>query len=274
MMKPSFKAQRHQRLHQVLTDPAMIQQHHALLDEALPDLIGKWLGELYILKGIPFNYLIPDANMIPEESIRFFEVNATWLECLMDGAFSVGRNSTVDEAHDKALYHKIKQATHRHANQHRTQFLGLSTDNLPTSLEIMSGFFLRSVVVEDYPGMDIRAYSDLGITELHMLRLEKIAPGMMLGLFKGRIMQVDIAEPAEEMHFGVVNSGDTFCKTLRDVSTGISNGKQVTFNLKNAQRVIDITALAQQINDALSSPITAAEFGLEMVETFTQVSFT
>ncbi len=36
-------------------------------------IVEQWFAELSILKGVPFNYLVPDESMLPIESIRFFQ---------------------------------------------------------------------------------------------------------------------------------------------------------------------------------------------------------
>src|SRR5262245_19805440 len=76
-------------------DPAAIQSS---LDRVLlPELLSRWLGRLRLLKGVPFNYLIPDEGMLPPESIRFFYLDMNWVDALLDGAFSIGRNLTKTE---------------------------------------------------------------------------------------------------------------------------------------------------------------------------------
>jgi hypothetical protein len=45
-----------------------------------------------VLHGVPFNYLVPDEGMPSPESIRFFYLDMNWVDALLDGAFSIGRN--------------------------------------------------------------------------------------------------------------------------------------------------------------------------------------
>ena len=52
--------------------------------------VAMWLTRLHELHGVPFNYLVPDAEMLPAESIRFFQVDNNWIEALLDGAYSIG----------------------------------------------------------------------------------------------------------------------------------------------------------------------------------------
>ncbi len=46
-----------------------------------PDVV-RFLARLRLLEGVPFNYLVPDATMLPLESIRFFYVDRNWLDAL------------------------------------------------------------------------------------------------------------------------------------------------------------------------------------------------
>lgn len=39
--------------------------------------LSQWLGNLAVLKGLPFGYLVPDQAMLPAESIRFFVLDPT-----------------------------------------------------------------------------------------------------------------------------------------------------------------------------------------------------
>ena len=56
-----------------------------------------------LLYGVPFQYLVPDEKMLPAKSIRFFYLNPEWINCLLQGACSVGRTSQTDELADQLL---------------------------------------------------------------------------------------------------------------------------------------------------------------------------
>jgi hypothetical protein len=102
----------------------------------LPDSVRTWFEDLALLKGLPFNYLIPDEKMLPTESIRFFQVDESWVECLLDGAFSIGRVLSKDHERDSDL------------SQH-----------LPGERKL-SGFLLRSDVVAGWPGLLVDGYAN------------------------------------------------------------------------------------------------------------------
>lgn len=55
-------------------------------DLELPETVRSWSENLILLEGVPFHYLVPDERILPAESIRFFQVDPIWIECLVDGA--------------------------------------------------------------------------------------------------------------------------------------------------------------------------------------------
>ena len=88
------RERRRQGIEAKFADPAAIAD--ALGDIEVPAGIAAWLGRLLTLAGVPFGYLVPDEAMLPPESIRFFRLNENWVRALLDGAFSLGRNLTVE----------------------------------------------------------------------------------------------------------------------------------------------------------------------------------
>jgi len=104
----------------------------------LPADVSLWFRELSLLNYIPFNYLVPDERMLPQESIRFFRLDPEWVRCLHDGAFSIGRvlpsDHQRDAAHDQHLLAKP------HA--------------------MVTGFLLRSEVVSGWPALQVDAYEE------------------------------------------------------------------------------------------------------------------
>lgn len=193
----------------------------------MPENLRSWLSDLVRLRGVPFHYLVPDAEMLPVESIRFFRVDENWLKCLVDGALSVGR-STVNaeaigkafapefyqqacqpvldaqkkkwtEASDrlKALYHKAKQT--------------VSPDEFKKEVDLtvtekvdfgqLSGFLLRSDVVRGWwPGILADGYKKGN--KVANIRSGQLSGGVMIHLFGDLVDQATIHEPPEGLHFG------------------------------------------------------------------------
>jgi hypothetical protein len=156
----------------------------------LPDVVQQWFIDLALLRGAPFDYLVPDARMLPVESIRFFRVDPHWVECLLDGAFSIGRVSEADRQRD----HSAKTQASEEADSQ------------------LSGFLLRSAVVSGWPDLQVDSYSadinDLDAVQspdlqLPLVRMERLSPNVLLCLFAGEVQTVDIHLKPETLHFGV-----------------------------------------------------------------------
>jgi hypothetical protein len=139
-----------------------------------------WLTRLRHLHGVPFHYLVPDAGMLPPESLRFFRLDPGWADALLDGAFSLGYAP----------------------GGSRGAAAGVGG---PAP---MSGFLLRSAVVPGWPGLEAYAFADAaGHTPLPSVRLERLAPSVLFGLFTGVLARLDLREPGEALHFGVDPAG-------------------------------------------------------------------
>ena len=106
----------------------------------LPQSVIAWFEHLALLQGVPFNYLVPDERLLPQESIRFFHVDRLWIECLLDGAFSIGRVLRNDLMHDKEQNETVQTAPQRGP---------------------VTGFLLRSDVVAGWPGLQVDGYDAL-----------------------------------------------------------------------------------------------------------------
>jgi hypothetical protein len=250
-----------------VTNPAALADIHA--DTEVPPDIVAWLKRLALLYGVPFSHIVPDEAMLPPESIRFFVVDTNWINALLEGACSIGRSSSSDLAHDAALAATIYQAVAPPASA--------------------SGFLLRSAVVSGWPNLEVSAFAN-GVETGPPLRMERLAPTVLLYIAPTLIDRVEIHEPAEGLHFGIdIDSR----KTLRWVS-GAARGKPlgadsrvaVTFRSGTAgARTIAIAKLAADAGAALKKAnarpvrpapddgLTAGEFALQLVEGVQRVNF-
>ena len=113
--------------------------HGPTADLELPETVSSWFENLILLEGVPFHYLVPDERMLPAESICFFQMDPIWMECLVDGAFSVGR---------------VLKSDHKQDRSHKENHLD---DVLP---ERASGFLLRSEAVAGWPGLQVDGYDE------------------------------------------------------------------------------------------------------------------
>ena len=86
------------------------QQVAAPTPEAeMPAYMESFLAHLRLLVGVPFEYLVPDSRMLPDESIRFFYLDRSWTDRLVDGAISVGKIGSREQAHHQAHAPGVRQ---------------------------------------------------------------------------------------------------------------------------------------------------------------------
>ena len=79
----------------------------------MPGELRRFLARLRLLHGVPFSYLVPDADLLPIESIRFFYIDRAWTDALVQGALSVGTISTADRAQLESVYPHIRARSTR-----------------------------------------------------------------------------------------------------------------------------------------------------------------
>jgi hypothetical protein len=282
------RAQRNLALAEVQLDETLLAQ---------PDTVQvtAWLSRLHLLYGIPFNYLVPDIRMLPDESIRFFQVDENWITALIDGAFSPGTTiatSTISQA----LQPQVQAYVNQNLSSVRAGMLDVTPgESAPANL---SGFFLRSSVVSGWPGMEVSGYSDAaGENPLAILRMERISPSLLLCLFNGIVARVEFSEPSETLHFnfdltsvryaGVDSVTDTsynkqirYVNTVGDVQAGSFTGTTVEVHVL-PNRVVKMAGLVNVMATNAWAPgtpestkkFTSAEFGLTMVQNTDFVTF-
>ena len=77
-------------------------------EHVVPGELRRFLARLRLLHGVPFSYLVPDAKLLPIESIRFFYIDRAWTDALVQGALSVGTISSADRTQLEAVYPHIR----------------------------------------------------------------------------------------------------------------------------------------------------------------------
>ena len=263
----------------------------------IPPDVKEWLGHALLLYGVPFNYLVPEEEMLPPESIRFFYLDPGWMKCLLEGACSVGRGSAVDQLLDEYLRNHFLDEAGEKAGEVRSG----------TKVKLkwpLTGFLMRSRVVEGWQGLEMRAWANVDekknpIDPLEVLRIDRLNPEIMLCIFNGKVAQIEIKQPPEGMHFGASwGGGNSYQRlNLRRFSPPGQAGDQIPNDgpdgLKQMpievpmrpglQRVIDVKSLAELMKtklnevkaiDGTDQRFTSAEFGVEMVESPGRVIFT
>ena len=169
----------------------------------IPLEIRQWLGRLFKLHGVPFDYLVPHPDLLKPERLRFFFLDTTWIGALMDGALSVGRTRYSDIFLEQAkagnflrdvASDEIKSGTQTYAGEDKE----LKDEKI---LGHITGFLLRSDLVASWRGVEIKA-EDSSKTTLGVLRMERLKNDTLLAVYNGQIAKIIITQPPQGLHFG------------------------------------------------------------------------
>jgi len=247
----------------------------SLQDLEIPQSVTSWFKDIKLLENLPFNYLVPNPEMLPAESLRFFWIDNYWLDCLIDGAFSIADVFTSDNEY---LKYKDKIS---------------ETKSYP----VVTGFLLRSEAVSGYPGIDIRGFQDGSptSTQLSILRRSRLSDDVLFCLFSGEVNKIQISQKPETLHFGFSGSLTTgLFKKLRNPKTGDAykvKDNPVKLDVKHENwrnweyKIVNIESLANSISQLISTVVEepviqkpqanlkSSEFALEMVEGFSIIEF-
>lgn len=259
-------------------------------DRILPAEIRQALARLRLLQSVPFSYLVADAQLLPRESVRFFYLDRAWTDALVQGALSVGTVNSSDRAELAALHPAIRAEIDEEERRVRTPG-GERVQQGPAGQ--ISGFVLRSRAVSGWPGLHVRAYDrelgdadDASIPEsdprrIKLLRMERLAPAVLLVLFDGVPAVVHIEEPRQGVQFGVQLRPDAAnpnrnravvkprnALTAADVNQNAADVVDVPFRA-GTPGVLDIkalnAALMAKAGTNMGAEVDGAEFALQML---------
>ena len=186
----------------------------------VPADIVRALAHLRLLEGVPFSYLVPDAELIPPETIRFFYLDRNATDALVQGALSVGTVNSVDRVELAQLYQIVRDEVDKAERLVRMKDSDapiLDAQGRPIGIGgPITGFVMRSRLVSGWPAMHVRAYAtdtrddlktipdmDTSPDRVRLLRMERLAPAVLLVLFDGVPRIVHIEEPRSGVQFGV-----------------------------------------------------------------------
>lgn len=216
-----------------------------------------WYRDVLLLKGIPFNYLLPDAKLLPEKTFWFFNIDNFWIQSFREGIESVSKNEMSLPSFESDL---------------RQVFINELGINLYDGKNL-SGVLIRS--------SKLARWKDLNaLREGYVLRrLDWISDDILLCLFEGVLTNntsnVELSLKPKILHQGfdlVVppdNTDDvtTLRKTLRGLTTTVKVAPALRVGTQSGLRVIGINELANTIKSQLGNPeiFTSAQFAYQMM---------
>ena len=264
----NWKRSKAQDLHQIQQQVLHLPfQSTTEINQDLPTAIASWFQDLELLKNVPFNYLVPDTRLLPPESLRFFWIDSYWVDCLQDGAFSVGRVTKEDLRLD---------VQSRSLQRSKTQ-----------SDKTITGFLLNSEVVSGWPGLEIEGYVNRVTgnafvgpeNKLTIIRRDLLSDNILLCFFAGEVKTLDLSIKGSSVNCGVdpIEKGSPITKGLRNLDGSQTDEKKkidVPFRNENLG-VINIEEMANRLKEGLKSPdnFTSAQFAATMIEGSPKVRF-
>jgi hypothetical protein len=191
------------------------------------------------LKGIPFRYLIPDPELLPNESIRFFQVDHNWVNAFVCGAFSIGHTVETDLTEEL-------------------------TDLFQNTL--ITGFLVNSLVVKAWPDFEVDAYDHVTHgenleTTLKLIRKDNLDASIQLRLHEGVTQQLNFHLHPGKMHSGFLFEEGKFLKAKKDTNIeGLPKGHILA--------VVNKDNLVVKINDLKTNlgATSISDFAAKMIE--------
>jgi hypothetical protein len=216
-----------------------------IAQQAVPEYVATRLDQAGMLLGVPLAYLVPHPDLLPMEALRFFVIDPDWVAELRRGMLSAGSPEPV------------------------------GPDAVPAGGDAgppVSGLVLRSVLVQQYPRMAVRAWrGDIaagadpddpasGATPVPLLRADLLTPSVLLCLFASTPDLVALEEPHGSVRLGVRrDTAGNPVAALRhaDGTPAASGGAPATvtvpFRGTAADGVLDVAALATALSAATAA---------------------
>ena len=223
-----------------------------------------FFNDLKCLRGLPFNYLVPDAALLPVESMRFYYLDNAWMAALLDGAFSLSRITQAQVDADAVSESE----------------LGIQSQHAVT------GFILRSSIVNQAADLQVDGYSQQAsgaealpdTSRLAVIRMARLSDDVLLCLFRGEVSTVDIHQRPEALHFGFDSVTDgsppSVVKNMRDATGVIMEPEEpITLTLdSDSPGLVPLSTLAASMTNVLPG-LSAGSFAMEMQEGVNKVRF-
>lgn len=255
--------------------------------------IAKWLARLVLLYPVPFNHLVPDPQMLPVESLRFFYLDENWTSALLDGALTLGMESSRDTFCYAITHNLLHEAAQTAATFERRHLTGIEPSKNEVDEGLVAGFLLRSALVSGWPNLAVRPRK--GNDMLKILRLDRLSSNVLFCLIAGVPDYIEFSEPQEALRFGVDDDGEAPLRTLtpNDPKLGLQlpndpmmkiydlNGATAEFMRAAGSRVLNIapdskTGLIQGLqraNTTAPDPLEPGAFAIQMVKSPEAIKF-
>jgi hypothetical protein len=199
----------HDALRERISNPAQVAPTAPQAE--MPSYMGSFCAHLRVLVGVPIEYLVPDARLLPAESIRFFYLDRSWTDRMIDGVISVGKLGTREQGHHQE--HGPTITARLDGLEPSVRKLQRGTSSYDAALADASG------EAGPVTGLILRSEAVVAL-RVPLLRLERLTPSILIALFAGVPALVWCEEPHHGVQFGVeVFTGQA--SVLRRARTGV-----------------------------------------------------
>lgn len=146
------------------------------------EVVNRFLTGLSQFKQVPFTNLIPNKDMLPIESIRFFQIDPNWMRSLYEGACSLGGAAHVS----------------------LPDFTPGTGKGVP-----VAGFIMSSLLLEVWPTTRFEAFvgAKENRTAIEAISTTKLTQGTLMFLYDQVPTQLVISQPSEGLTLGFENQG-------------------------------------------------------------------
>jgi hypothetical protein len=230
-------------------------------ENPFPETIINWLAQLVLLQHIPFNNLVADESLLPNESLRLFYLDRNWTNALLDGALSIGIHSERDLMLQQAMNDIIRQETNK-------KLAPQTTDNQVIQLGTISGLIIRSSIISNYKGLEIMAFNHEE-APVNTLRMQRLAANILFVLFDTVPTKIEIKAPSESKILAIINNEIPLRQLENEVGKITDTVLKVeASHFRNTEkRVLDISALQQSIATKLGKKqLSPSEFGIQLMQ--------
>lgn len=162
-------------------------------------VLMNWVLDKMYLVDLPAHYLIPDPSYLPNETLKFFHIDANWIDSFLDGALSLANQVSREDDEVRGI---IKALLEIYTTGQLSPLFGYAPQ-IPTF-----GFLMRSSIVTRFPDLVVTAPRAPGDARAPILRQENIAKDTLLCLFDrvpsdSDFKNILISQPPHQQFFSV-----------------------------------------------------------------------
>ena len=212
------------------------------------------------LKNIPYRYLVPDPDLLPNESIRFFKVDQNWIKAFICGAFSIGHTIEVEVQKGG-----IKESLFSDELTKLMNFNSIQETDGKKTIEIdfpEYGFLINSFAVSGWPDyiVETTAVNINSKDPLKLIRRENLDVNIELFLYNSSFSELNFHLHPGKTHSGFLYENGQFTKESDTIIAEISPG--LTNDGENGPYVVNISDLYTKLENAFQPTDEAKNFSI------------